>query len=75
MIIGYLKKRGHPEVALHFVEEAPTRFNLALEYGHLDEVRRISECTSRFPDDEIVINLSPELLPPVCRPECRFQCT
>jgi len=36
-IIGYLKRHGHPEVALHFVEDPATRFNLALEYGHLDE--------------------------------------
>ena len=37
MIIGYLKKAGYPEVALHFVEDQMTRFNLALEYGHIEE--------------------------------------
>merc|ERR1719253_2316475 len=37
VVIGYLKKRGHPEVALHFVEDPATRFNLALEYGHIQE--------------------------------------
>lgn len=37
VVIGYLKKRGHPEVALHFVEDPATRFNLALEYGHIEE--------------------------------------
>jgi len=37
VVIGYLKQKGHPEVALHFVEDQQTRFNLALEYGHIEE--------------------------------------
>ena len=36
-VIGYLKQKGFPEVALHFVEDQQTRFNLALEYGHIEE--------------------------------------
>lgn len=36
-VIGYLKQKGFPEVALHFVEDQQTRFNLALEYGHIVE--------------------------------------
>eukprot|EP00933_Yihiella_yeosuensis_P037936 TRINITY_DN31926_c0_g1_i1.p1 TRINITY_DN31926_c0_g1~~TRINITY_DN31926_c0_g1_i1.p1 ORF type:complete len:1231 (+),score=309.08 TRINITY_DN31926_c0_g1_i1:52-3744(+) len=36
-VIGYLKSKGFPEVALHFVEDQQTRFNLALEYGHIEE--------------------------------------
>ena len=35
--IGYLKKKGFPEVALHFVQDKETRFNLSLEFGHLTE--------------------------------------
>ena len=35
--IGYLKKKGFPEVALHFVEDLQTRFNLSLEFGHVGE--------------------------------------
>ena len=35
-VIGYLQNMGYPEVALHFVEDEATRFNLALEYGNLD---------------------------------------
>jgi coatomer protein complex subunit alpha (xenin) len=31
-----LKQKGFPEVALHFVEDHQTRFNLALEYGHIE---------------------------------------
>jgi coatomer protein complex subunit alpha (xenin) len=37
VVIGYLKQKGFPEVALHFVEDNQTRFNLALEYGHIEE--------------------------------------
>eukprot|EP00929_Paragymnodinium_shiwhaense_P101409 TRINITY_DN644_c0_g2_i1.p1 TRINITY_DN644_c0_g2~~TRINITY_DN644_c0_g2_i1.p1 ORF type:complete len:1222 (+),score=326.60 TRINITY_DN644_c0_g2_i1:199-3864(+) len=37
VVIGYLKQKGYPEVALHFVEDHQTRFNLALEYGHIEE--------------------------------------
>ena len=35
-IIGYLRKKGYAEVALHFVKDPATRFELALESGHLD---------------------------------------
>ena len=35
--IGYLKKKGFPEVALHFVQDLETRFNLSLEFGHVTE--------------------------------------
>jgi coatomer protein complex subunit alpha (xenin) len=35
--IGYLKKKGFPEVALQFVQDLETRFNLSLEFGHVAE--------------------------------------
>ncbi|CAJ0583840.1 unnamed protein product, partial [Mesorhabditis spiculigera] len=35
-IIGYLEKKGYPEIALHFVKDEKTRFGLALECGNLD---------------------------------------
>mmetsp|Transcript_41337 Transcript_41337/g.66408 ORF Transcript_41337/g.66408 Transcript_41337/m.66408 type:complete len:1247 (-) Transcript_41337:3304-7044(-) len=35
-IIAYLQTKGYPEVALHFVEDKKTRFNLAIECGNLD---------------------------------------
>ncbi|KAI9312090.1 coatomer protein alpha subunit [Dichotomocladium elegans] len=35
-IIAYLQKKGYPEIALHFVRDAQTRFELALECGNLD---------------------------------------
>lgn len=34
-IISYLQEKGYPEVALHFVHDAPTRFKLALACGSL----------------------------------------
>lgn len=35
-IIAYLRKKGYPEVALHFVQDPKTKFNLALECGNLN---------------------------------------
>ncbi|KAJ3044580.1 hypothetical protein HDV00_001506 [Rhizophlyctis rosea] len=35
-IIAYLQKKGYPEVALHFVKDPKTRFELALECGNLE---------------------------------------
>ncbi len=35
-IVGYLQKKGHPDVALHFVKDPQVRFNLALQCGELD---------------------------------------
>jgi coatomer protein complex subunit alpha (xenin) len=34
-IIGYLQKKGYPEIALHFVQDPQTRFDLAVECGNL----------------------------------------
>ncbi|KAL5481033.1 hypothetical protein ACEPAI_9974 [Sanghuangporus weigelae] len=35
-IIAYLQQKGFPEIALHFVEDKKTRFDLAIECGNLD---------------------------------------
>ncbi|KAI8979742.1 coatomer protein alpha subunit [Mycotypha africana] len=35
-IIAYLQKKGYPEIALHFVRDDKTRFELAIECGNLD---------------------------------------
>ena len=35
-IIGYLQRKGFPEVALHFVSDPKTRFDLALECGNIE---------------------------------------
>ncbi|KAJ0970559.1 hypothetical protein J5N97_018518 [Dioscorea zingiberensis] len=34
-LIAYLQQKGFPEVALHFVKDERTRFNLALESGNI----------------------------------------
>lgn len=33
-IVGYLERVGHPELALHFVTDPATRFELALHASH-----------------------------------------
>lgn len=35
-IISYLQKKGYPEIALQFVQDTQTRFELAIECGNLD---------------------------------------
>ncbi|KAH8113922.1 coatomer subunit alpha-2 [Phellopilus nigrolimitatus] len=35
-IIAYLQQKGFPEIALHFVDDKKTRFDLAIECGNLD---------------------------------------
>ncbi|XP_060199768.1 coatomer subunit alpha-1-like [Lycium barbarum] len=35
-MIAYLQQKGFPEVALHFVKDELTRFNLALESGNIE---------------------------------------
>ncbi|KAG7819124.1 hypothetical protein KL928_002992 [Ogataea angusta] len=35
-IIGYLQAKGYPEIALQFVEDSETRFELAIECDNLD---------------------------------------
>lgn len=35
-IISYLQKKGYPEIALQFVQDPYTRFELAIECGNLD---------------------------------------
>ncbi|KAH7297052.1 hypothetical protein KP509_26G051100 [Ceratopteris richardii] len=34
-IIAYLQEKGYPDIALHFVEDERTRFNLAIESGNI----------------------------------------
>nr|CCC89936.1 unnamed protein product [Trypanosoma congolense IL3000] len=38
-LAGYLRKHGHSEIALHFVSDPLTRFNLAVECGVMDIAR------------------------------------
>ncbi|KIJ32143.1 hypothetical protein M422DRAFT_266074 [Sphaerobolus stellatus SS14] len=58
-IIAYLQKKGFPEIALHFVEDKTTRFDLAIACGNLDvafEMARAidrSECWSRLAQEAL----------------------
>ncbi|ODV58772.1 coatomer subunit alpha [Ascoidea rubescens DSM 1968] len=49
-IIAYLQKKGYPEIALQFVEDSETRFELAIECGNLDiayeEAKKLDSKTS-----------------------------
>eukprot|EP00003_Mantamonas_plastica_P024157 TRINITY_DN4465_c0_g1_i4.p1 TRINITY_DN4465_c0_g1~~TRINITY_DN4465_c0_g1_i4.p1 ORF type:complete len:1033 (-),score=367.66 TRINITY_DN4465_c0_g1_i4:157-3255(-) len=48
-IIAYLQKKGYAEVALHFVKDEKTRFNLALECGNIDIAQ---ECARSLQDED-----------------------
>ncbi|KPA82570.1 putative coatomer alpha subunit [Leptomonas pyrrhocoris] len=65
-LVGYLHKHGHSEIALHFVSDALTRFNLAVECGALDIAkatavelnqpaiwRRLADTATRFGDIQL----------------------
>lgn len=42
-IIAYLQKKGYPEIALHFVQDKSTRFDLAIECGNMDVALETAE--------------------------------
>ncbi|KAJ3386096.1 hypothetical protein HDU84_001799 [Entophlyctis sp. JEL0112] len=46
-IIAYLQKKGYPEVALHFVKETKTRFELALQCGNLEVAEEMAKVLER----------------------------
>jgi len=58
-IISYLKKKGYPEVALHFVEDPKIKFNLALECGNIAVAL---ECATLFDNKESWHKLGVEAL-------------
>ncbi len=58
-VISYLEKKGFPEIALHFVRDDRTRFNLALECGNLDVAL---ETAQRLEDKESWERLAAEAL-------------
>lgn len=51
-IIAYLQAKGYPEVALHFVKDEATRFNLAIECGNI-EVALQSAQVAQPPTDSL----------------------
>jgi hypothetical protein len=46
-IIGYLQKKGYPEIALHFVQDPKTRFDLAIECGNLQVATEMARQVDR----------------------------
>ncbi|KAI9892596.1 MAG: hypothetical protein M1814_001289 [Vezdaea aestivalis] len=46
-IISYLQKKGYPEIALQFVQDPQTRFELAIECGNLDVAVEMSKQLDR----------------------------
>ena len=46
-IIGYLQKKGYPEIALHFVQDQQTRFDLAVECGNLPVALEMAKAVDR----------------------------
>lgn len=58
-IIAYLHKKGYPEVALHFVEDANIKFALALECGNIGVAL---ECATKIDNDECWHKLGVEAL-------------
>jgi coatomer protein complex subunit alpha (xenin) len=46
-IIAYLQQKGFPEIALHFVQDTSTRFELALECGNLDVAMETAKTLDR----------------------------
>ncbi|KAL2115103.1 hypothetical protein VTJ04DRAFT_10766 [Mycothermus thermophilus] len=46
-IIAYLQKKGYPEIALQFVQDPATRFELAIECGNLDVAVEVAKQLDR----------------------------
>ncbi|KAL7422515.1 hypothetical protein Q5752_003163 [Cryptotrichosporon argae] len=46
-IIGYLQKKGYPEIALHFIQDPNTRFDLAIECGNLQVALEMARSVER----------------------------
>ncbi|KAJ7664311.1 coatomer WD associated region-domain-containing protein [Mycena rosella] len=46
-IIAYLQQKGFPEIALHFVQDTNTRFELAIECGNLDVAMETAKTIDR----------------------------
>jgi coatomer protein complex subunit alpha (xenin) len=58
-IIAYLQKKGYSEVAMHFVKDPKTRFELAIECGNIDVAL---ECAKVLDKDDAWSKLGLEAL-------------
>ena len=48
-IIAFLRKKGFPEVALHFVQDDRARFDIAIECGNIEVALQVSSSTLLTP--------------------------
>lgn len=73
-IISYLQKKGYPSIAMKFVEDEETKFNLAIECGNIEYARRAA---SKLNDDKSWRLLGSEALRQgdVVTVEKCYQCT
>ncbi|KAH9933850.1 coatomer WD associated region-domain-containing protein [Fomitopsis serialis] len=46
-IIAYLQQKGFPEIALHFVQDKNTRFDLAIECGNIEVASEMARALDR----------------------------
>eukprot|EP01025_Chloroclados_australasicus_P052828 TRINITY_DN6173_c0_g1_i3.p1 TRINITY_DN6173_c0_g1~~TRINITY_DN6173_c0_g1_i3.p1 ORF type:complete len:868 (+),score=125.06 TRINITY_DN6173_c0_g1_i3:140-2605(+) len=58
-VIAYLQQKGYPEVALHFVKDELTRFNLAIECGNIEVAVQAAQ---ELDDNDIWYRLGVEAL-------------
>ena len=58
-IVKYLQDRGYPEIALHFVEDEKTKFNLAIQAGTIETAL---QSAIKLNDKESWVKLSNEAL-------------
>ncbi|KAJ1649424.1 hypothetical protein IWQ61_009489, partial [Dispira simplex] len=58
-IIAYLQKQGYPEIALHFVKESTSRFELAIACGNLEVALEAARALDR---EEYWLQLATEAL-------------
>lgn len=52
-IVGYLERTGYPELALHFVRDPLTRFNLSLEANHAQNLEVAFQSAQALNDAEV----------------------
>ncbi|CED82220.1 coatomer protein subunit alpha [Phaffia rhodozyma] len=58
-IIAYLQKKGYAEIALHFVQDQSTRFDLAIECGNLDVALEMARAVEK---QEVWVRLAEQAL-------------
>eukprot|EP01128_Nolandella_sp_AFSM9_P008559 TRINITY_DN5258_c0_g1_i1.p1 TRINITY_DN5258_c0_g1~~TRINITY_DN5258_c0_g1_i1.p1 ORF type:complete len:1293 (+),score=283.65 TRINITY_DN5258_c0_g1_i1:54-3881(+) len=61
-IVGYLQRAGYPELALHFVNDPLTRFNLSLQCNHSNNINVAKEAAIALNDKNVWKQLGQEAL-------------